>query len=206
MGWAIASNRVRGLERQQKRRGGYVENADSYSFTIAPTCPPSTSVVFRGGLVWWPSSAIFPFCYFMPSYTVDLADSDKISVRLAYQNYNYIFTNAYWYVPAMLVLSSYGLDYHDEWPDDIPEDSIYLAGTTRVAPYMEEFETAAEAENRMGANEQLDASRQYGFVTTSIILRNNGDTESPNAWMPIDLINRGRSYLFRSCVPGWEAQ
>lgn len=209
MSWGLVDGQLQRLEVQQARQTGNVQNRDAYQFLARPTCPPSTSITFIGGQVWWPSSALFPYCYYIPGYTVDLTDTTKVSIKIGIVSpmYSYTFTNAYWYVPAMIVLASYGLSYHEEWPDEIPDMSIWLTGTlVEVDPYMEEFETAGEAESRMGANKQLDTSRQHGLVVASVILRNNGDTVSPNAWMEIDPVNRGRSYFFRSCVPAWEAQ
>ena len=184
------SREVRGLELQRVQRAGAVENADQYRFLIAPTCPPSTSIRFQGGLLWWPMYSYYACPFFCPSYTVDLADTDKVSV-------SFTFTHAYWYKATLI-----GVD-QDIWPDVLsyptvpPDDTIYLRG------YTQEFETATEAEaySRDLIGQQATF---YSHNMGAIILRNNGNTVDYNQVMPIDPINRGRSYIFGKKRYGWE--
>ena len=64
------------LEAVQARSSGTLQNWDLDQFRIAPTCPPTTRIVFRGGLVWRPPTAIGSYGWFIPSYEVDLADGE----------------------------------------------------------------------------------------------------------------------------------
>lgn len=207
-GQSLALQQLRRVDKQQARQAGYVSNSDTYQFLISPTCPPSTSVHMRGGLCWWGSSAIYGYGWYVPTYTIDLTDSDKVSVRGGHAGYTYTFTNPYWYAPAIIVAGTGdgGLYARDEWPTEVPDEALYIRGTINVSPYLEEFETYAEAEDRLGNSRQLELCMGYGVPTTSIILRNNGNILSPNQYMEVDKINRGRSYLFRYCKQGWEAQ
>ena len=190
------------LEKQQARRSGTVQS-DSQSFTISPTCPPSTSITFRGGLAWWTTSALYPQGYFIPAYTVDLADSSKTSTRVGVRDYTYTFTNAGWYAPCVIILSNYGLgDAHDPWPDTVPDDAIYLYGGVG-SPYMAEYETAAEAEVALDTI-RLQTADAYGIPASGLILRNNGNVAQPNQYENINKVNRGGSYLFRYTRVGWE--
>ena len=68
---------------------------------------------------------------------------------------------------------------------------------------MEEFETAAEAEDAC-REIRGDAAFSYGVAAAGLVLRNNGNTDSPNQYMPVDMVNRGRSYLFGKKRYGWE--
>jgi hypothetical protein len=198
------ARQIHRLERGQRRRAGAVQNADNYQFTISPTCPPSTSIIFRGGLWWYPSSAFFGYGWYVPSYTVDLTDIDKVGVRLGFSGYSYTFTNADWYVPAFITLDPYGLRGYETWPDTVPDDALYLVGTITAAPYMEEFATFREAEDALMVTGVIQRASDFGLPTQGIILRNNGNTTDPNQWMAVDKVNRGRSYLFWEMKAGWE--
>lgn len=196
--------RINRLERQQQRRAGTVQT-DAHAFTLHPTCPPSISITFHGGLAWFPAFATYPTGFFIPTYTVDLTDSDKVSVRLGYFNYTFTFTNAYWYVPCVVTISQQlwpPPEPPDTWPDTVPDNALYLYGGIG-SPYLEEFETAAEAEVACMAI-RGDTAARYGMVAGGLILRNNGDTVQPNQYESVDLVNRGKSYLFGGKRYGWE--
>ena len=96
------------MERIEKRKAATVEGSDVYDFRLFPTCPPSASIVFRGGLAWFPGYSIYPQGFFIPSYPIDLTDPDKVSVRRGYSSYTYTFANANWYVPCIVIISRYG--------------------------------------------------------------------------------------------------
>jgi len=202
----IAGEQVRRLERAQRQQAGAVQNADAYQFIVSPTCPPSTSIVYRGGLAWWSAAEFWPAGWYIPGYTVDLTDSAKVSVRINYSGYTYTFTNAYWYAPCVVILTNYATWPPPEppatWPTEPPDTIFYLYGGIG-APYFQEFETAAEAEDACRLI-RGDPVAYYGLVMASIILRNNGNIADPNQWMPVDKINRGRSYLFGGRRYGWE--
>jgi len=196
---------VRIMDKEQKRRAGTVQAGSADSFTLSPTCPPSTSVHFRGGLAWRPAPLVNPAGFFIPEYTVDLTDSDKVSVRLGNDNYTYIFSNANWYVPCVFIIRGTlwpPPEPPDTWPDTVPDNAVCLYGGVG-APYMEEFETAAEAEDAC-RRIRGDAAFSYGVVAAGLVLRNNGNTISPNQYMPVDMVNRGRSYFFGKKRYGWE--
>ena len=185
---------VQRLELNQQRRAGSVENADTYRFRLSPTCPPSTSITFHGGLAWWPAYSSYPAGFFIPTYTVDLSDTSKTYGE-------FIFSNANWYSAVLL-----GLEQDmwpppappDTWPDTLPDGCIYLARSG------DEFETAVEAEVTV---RELVGSRvaRYGVCMGGVVLRNNGNIIDYNQFLPIDPINRGRSYIFGNQKRyGWE--
>jgi len=190
------------LEKQQARRVGTVQTG-AYAFRLSPTCPPSTSITFRGGLAWFPTSGIWSTGFYIPSYTVDLADPEKTSVRVSSSNYVYTFTNAHWYAPCVVGISQELWPPPDPWPDAVPDDAINLYGGIG-SPYLQEFETAAEAETALGEIMAGEISAFYGVAAGGLVLRNNGNTTEYNQYQPVDLINRGRSYLFGGKRYGWE--
>jgi hypothetical protein len=197
-------SQIRRLERQQRIRAGNTRQYDSDQFVVSATCPPSTSIYFIGGMRWWNTNQLWGHGYFVPSYTVDLTDPEKVSCRVNYGNYTYTFTNPYWYAPCVIILNSYGLDAKETWPADPPDDCIYLGGTNRTTPFtFEEFATAAEAETALLATRRLQYAQAYGTAATGLILRNNGNTTLPNQYMPIDPVNRERSYLFWQVREMW---
>lgn len=195
-GWSVLDGRLRRLEKQQQRQAGTVRSADDYQFTVSPTCPPSTSITYHGGLAWWTVAEIYPAGFHIPGYTVDLTDPDKVSVRVT-PGYTYTFTNAYWYAPCVLGLASDIWPPPEPpatWPTEPPDDILFLYGDVG-APYLAEFETAAEAE--VACREiRADFAVPYGIIIAGLILRNNGNTVEPNQYQPVDMMNRGRSYLF----------
>lgn len=187
----IISNAIRKLDKLQGIRAGVVSNWDSYQFRISPTCPPSTSITFRGGYVWKPPASVGSYGWHIPSYTVDLADGDKTGRSTV------SFTTPYAYVEYTILLRvADGLAPHEEWPETAPDLSIRLLGSSG------EHATAKDAEDAMIAREK-SAGQYYGIPVVGIIFRNNGNIVEYNQFMPIDKINRGRSYLFYNCATGW---
>ena len=206
MGWGAVDHRIGNLERQRARSGA-TPNQDGYAFTLHATCPPSTSVYYRGGYSWQVIGYLVEYGWYVPSYTVDLTDSEKVSVRPGYGGYTHIFTNAYWYAPCLFLVSNTMTppEPPDEWPAEIEDHSIYLYGRigwTGVPPYLTEYETAAEAESAF-LEIIGDAVTSRGTICGGIILRNNGNTSSPNQYQAVDPVNRGRSYLFGAKRYGW---
>jgi len=202
--YRVLDRQVRDLEKQQQRTAGSAQNWDDMQFTVTPTCPPSTSIAFRGGWCWVPSSGLNAFGWYIPGYTVDLTDPDKVSVRINYNNVTYTAIHPYWYIPAYIILSGYGLPARESWPAEVPDYAVYLPGMTAAEPYMVEYETAAEAEQILFGRSRYQAVEAVGIIASAVILRNNGDTSRENQWMAIDKVNRGRSYLFWTCRPSWE--
>ena len=195
---------TRRLEKQQRRQAGTVQS-DAYQFKLSPTCPPSTSIRFNGGLAWWPAYSYWPAGFFIPSYTVDLTDPDKVSVRRDYSGYTYTFNNPYWYAPCIAIITGYATwPPPDPWPEEPPDTIFYLYGTHGgSSPYFAEYETAGEAE--MALQEIIgEQAAYYGIAAGGLVLRNNGNVGAHNQYMPVDPINRGRSYLFGGKRYGWE--
>jgi len=201
----IAGEQLGRLERSQRRQAGGAQNWDAYQFKVSPTCPPSTSVYFRGGLCWFPSAFASAHGWFVNNYTVDLSDTDLTTTSTSLTYHSYIFTNANWYAGCVVVLR-FGLnpDTYDLYPSPLPDQSIVLAGTLAgTADAIEEFATAAEAENALQTM-SVERANSAGLPMAALVLRNNGNTTDPNQWMAIDRVNRGRSYLLWDYRQAWE--
>jgi len=193
------NRKIHGLVRLNDRQSGAGEiQQGPTDFSLSCTCPPSTSVVFRGGLAWWDNASIWPTGFILPTYEVDLADTSKCSVGFNTSGQGYTFTNANWYLATVVVISDelWAIPDHPPFPDTVPDGAIELGIAT------DELETATEAEVRFRAL-RGDVAAQYGIVAGGIIIRNNGNTDIENQYMPIDPINRGRSYLFGARRAGW---
>lgn len=153
------------------RQAGYVSDPEHWNFRIACTCPPSTSIVMRGGLMY----EYIPDGdgWFVEDDTIDLTDGVQI------QDKKFTFTDAGNYLAYILTIEFYNR----------PTTNIYW-------PYGDDVEHTTA-----GAAEQALLDYGYSFWNTQyplcgLILRNNGTLGTGYNILPIDRINRGRSYLW----------
>ena len=197
---------LRRVDKKQKQWNGVGQIPQGGTdFSLSCTCPPSTSIVFRGGLAWWSSAAFWPAGFIIPTYEVDLTDPAKCSVLRNTEGVTYTFTNAYWYASVLVILSDnlWTPPDHPPFPDTVPDVAIEFYSGSLVSPYMIEYETAAEAEQGLRTISG-DYASKFGIVAGGLVIRNNGNTTSPNQYQAIDPIHRGRSYLFGSRRNGWQ--
>lgn len=140
------------------------------------TIPPSTSIDVRGGQVW----STFGEINTCPGATFDLADP-------AVTGRSPVFTTPYAYGYYWLAMY-------------VDASRLRVGGGTTA--YWEELLTAAEAEEAALANDcnQLHTLPpwDWGISIGCVILRNNGNVTEANQFQPIDQINRGQSYVFRT--------
>lgn len=191
--WNAALGRLRVIDRTQKRAAAFAPLGDEYQFRVAPSCPPSKRLHMRGGRNansanrgWAAWNYAQYRVYTVPDLTADLEDSDSVTPLPT-------FSTANWYQLSILCLR---MPAETEEPD-ANDWSFYLHtdGT--------EFETAAEAEAWINADEFLlynlwDTGAAIGstYALCGIVLRNDGNIDSPGAILPIDVVNRGRSYVW----------
>jgi hypothetical protein len=118
--------------------------------------------------------------YWVESLTCDFSDTDDIALSA--------FTNANYYIAIILLFDVIN----------------YAAGTT---PYFTftgaetEYATAAEAENSIESEAMTDWPWRANFPVCGVVLRNNGQVGVEGAFMPVDMINRGGSYIFNDYRP-----
>ena len=191
--WGAIEKRVGALRRFNARVGGFVKTVDGYQFSVSPSCPPDKRLHMRGGRNACSWNRGFPAwdyaeerVYTVPDLVADLADPSNVTPVPT-------FTTAYYYQPFMLCLR---LPAVAEQPA-AGDWSFYLHGD------LSEFETAGEAElymhNPNFLNYNLwDTNGEIGstYQLCGVILRNDGQIGVLGAFQPIDVINRGRSYLW----------
>jgi len=180
------------LKRDIERASGYVRNSEWYELRVSPTCPPSKQVNMHGGRTFlsynWADAAYDDFeyrAYTVPDLTADLSDPDSVFTAVT-------FTTAHYYQFFVLELRTPSVveePTKNDW-------SFYLHGTG------DEFEMAGEAEQSINA----EVFRQSGvwdhgvdgcaYPLCGVVLRNDGYVGATGAFLPIDVINRGGSYIW----------
>ena len=181
------------LRQQNQRQDVFVERENWDMFRVAPSCPPSKQVHVRGGRIYAtynPTGAdVDDYEYrawTVPPLIADLGDVNSVYVDVG-------FSNANWYQLFLLELRLPG-----EIEGPAASDwSFYLHGT------LDEFETSCEAELWLDSedfqksfpwrHESIDI---VSYPLCGLILRNDGQTGSGGHILPVDLVNRARSYLW----------
>ena len=191
-------DRVLALKQNAERKVGFVEDESWYMFRVAPTCPPSRRLHMRGGrlvstyLYGSPVDEWEKRTWTVPNLTVDLADVTSASVDISFENPDYY----------QFFLLELRMPLEPELPT-ASDWMFYLHGT------WDEFATAGEAEAWMSSltfqqSHPLDhyyyRSRAdgdfYGFALCGLVLKNNGEPGGGCPILPVDLVNRGRSYMW----------
>jgi hypothetical protein len=193
------ARRIDRLNKDTGRQAGFMSDPSWYAFRVAPSCPPDKQVHMRGGLGFCGTSDQWdPFsrrAYQVPNLTADLADTDSVETDITFVTANYYLA----YV-LLLRLPEAG------WADD-PSASDWCF---RLVGSGTEFATAAEAENDM---EEEAMWQQYpwasggttrGYPLCGLVLRNDGTVGNGAPILPVDVVNRGRSYMWpRDIRPRW---
>ena len=171
---------LRRLEKNVSRANGRAPGGDRwYQFKAAPSCPPDKRLHIRSGFpipsIRWTDIVDD---YLIPDTICDFENVDETDMDL-------VFTNANYYLPLILC-------YYGPWLRDISTEPIFdnVIGT--------EAETHTEAEAQIDGF--LNGVRQwyyYRLPLCGVVLKNDGNTSVDYAIEPIDMVNRGRSYLYR---------
>lgn len=181
----IAEGKLHRLEQKRAQQAAYENDNIWYTFLVAPSCPPDKRLHIRGGIAT-PSArwgAIMAQSQ-IPDWVCDFEDEDATDMSLSFSNANY-------YLPLILCYFGDWVAYRTVSPptyDDPQFDNV--VGT--------EVETAGEAESQIDA--LLNGSDDwyyYRFPLWGVVLRNDGNVGINYAILPIDAVNRGRSYLYR---------
>lgn len=200
---------IRRADRLQKQlNAGKTRQAviQDYDFRVTATCPPSTSVVIRAGKAWRDATywAVIGYNVEKPSATIDLATEEifKDNWPGADELLRLNFTNPYYYKAITLGYDGDWVFYEQYGEDSYEYKYRWLGSGTEVA-------TAAEAEAEidliLNGGYETDGTgpySEYQFLLWSFVLRNNGVTGQEGQIMPIDPLNRERSYLYRDMRPG----
>lgn len=187
-------NKLNMLERQQRRESGFVEGADYYWLRVAPSCPPDKQLHVRGGRTYLSYNPQFPAtfddyeerAYTVPDLTADLSDSDSVTIDITFTTANYY----QFFLLELKLPATVDGPTESDW-------SFYLHGTG------DEFATAGEAEAWLHSTDfqqsspwDEDTSIGCAYPLCGVVLRNDGQTGVAGAFLPIDVVNRGRSYTW----------
>ena len=182
------------VDRRPKMKPRQTYNADQ--FRIAPTCPPSTGFWMKGGIMFGGPDNSYNLrghTWWVDSILADFSPSTGAAV-----SWTYDFTNAYYYTPVCVTLSTGGGQAARLGTE--VTFNVYPGATVEYAT-----STAAEnaAWNLIGPNGEEVYYAEYPLAI--IILRNNGllapDAYASGQLYPIDAVNRGRSYIWWDARP-----
>lgn len=180
----LLDNRIQRLERQRAQARAHEAARVWYQFLVAPSCPPDKRLHIRAGLA--SPSARWGYIMYqsqIPDTICDFENSAETQMDL-------VFANANYYLPLVLC-------YYGDW---IAYRTVSADYAEPVFDCVQGYEVATSAE----AEAQIDAFLNgytdwyyYRFPLCGVVLRNNGVLEVPASILPIDRVNRGRSYLYR---------
>ena len=185
---AIASFQILRLQKTKRKNAGFAPPTYDDILRVAPTCPPSQSVHVRGGRIYagynWGAAAFDDYeerAYTVPDLTADLTEAAAVSfVTAGY--YQFFFLELK--LPAVVEEPAAG-----DW-------SFYLHGTG------DELATAGDAEQWMDSYDFQHSSPWdegalgLAYPLCGVVLRSDGRTGVDGAFLPVDVVNRGRSYLW----------
>lgn len=167
--WPWYRDRVKRLGKAEARAAAYVTDPEHYQFRVAVSCPPDTRLHMRGGLMY---DQYDGDAQFVADETIDLTDP----AQMMGQTYTFTVANAYLiYVLALYV---------------VPLANEYLLLGSDV-----EYATAAEAEQELATLYDQDWWN-VTYPLCGLVLRNDGTVGTGYHILPVDRVNRGRSYVW----------
>lgn len=186
---------VRTLAKYQQRAAGVSGQEYLYALRVAPSCPPSKVLHMRGGRSYLGYNYTINYydafeqrAYTIPDLMADLADTASVTVDVTFSNANYYqFFLLELRTPAVAEQPS-----ESDW-------SFHLHGTG------DELETAGEAEAWLHSETfQLSSPWQsilgtdviVAYPLCGLVLKNDGIVGAGCNILPVDAINRGRSYIW----------
>lgn len=183
------TNRIRQLEKwqEQQKAQGTAYTWDQLRMSVS--CPPDTQIHIRAGFATWGSNWVAQQTVWFPDIAIDFTDTDQ------FITYTGNFANANYYMPLLLL---YSVQYFD----------MLKAGDTEGEPPIDdygnglEYATAAEAEQAaQGWFDGTNAIYTGRLPLCLVVLKNNGITGVDGQVLPVDAVNRGRSYFWRDVRP-----
>ena len=192
------------LARQERKERARPTAGAIGQFRVSPTCPPSTSLrIFGGQALPDLATGWNDYNVQIPALMVDLSNGTIIGSSNNHYNgveLSLIAPTPLCYWAVILSLHSEWIYFREFYGDDPFDDFQYLYYGAQTA-----YTTVDEAEdwidlllNGSGVGEDIMQPYKWDRMPLyAIILRNNGNTTAPNQFLPIDAINRGRSYLYR---------
>lgn len=183
--WDKLHRRLVRLKKQDAQRAASAPSDRWYEFRAIPSCPPGKQIHIRGGIA--STSGRWGWIInddFIPDWICDFENEDETQLPLN-------FSNAGYYLGLILCYYGDWVGYRTVQPPTYEEPVFDCVVGTEV-------ETATEAEAQVDAF--LNGYTQwyyYRMPIWGVVLRNNGQVGVPYAIMPVDMVNRGRSYIYR---------
>ena len=211
----MTNSRLNQLEQNVSRGRARTNVIQDYNFMVTPTCPPSTSISIRQGSAWINSNYWFFIGYKVqkPADSIDFTSMTNVGYGATWDSngpkFNITFANSGHYKAVALCLSYFWIqqeaDYDaDYWEGDNWKYNVIGGNTEHATAAGAEAEIDFMLDGGYGYVPNYGATdyqcRPYSwlyFALWGIVFRNNGMTESPGAISPIDVLNRGGSYLYR---------
>lgn len=192
--------RILDLQKAQRRAGGFAPPTYVDMLRVAPSCPPSQCMNIRGGRLYagynWGNAAFDDYeqrAYTVPDLSADLADPDSVTVEVSFTIADYY---QFFFLELKLPAVVDGPTSSD-W-------SFYLHGTG------DELATAGDAELWMDSYDFQRSSpwdegtNGLAFPLCGLVLKNDGRIGVAGAFLPVDAVNRGRSYTWPTDIrPRW---
>lgn len=182
MNYAITE--IRYLKRQQDREAAYVQDDRWYNLMVAPSCPPDKRLYIRSGIVS-PSGrwAVIMQEDFIPDTICDFENVDETQMDLNFTTADYYLGIILCYAGQWAAYRTLGGAYEEPVFDNV-------IGT--------EVATAVEAEAEIDAYlNGVDQWYYYRVPLWGVVLKNDGVVGVNYSILPIDAVNRGRSYMYR---------
>lgn len=213
MSYIELGRRMRHLRYQQDRRAARAVGDREYYFRVRPTCPPTTSLMVMPGRMYRNAAYWAWISYDMqvPQYEMDFTAPTDFGWRVDRWTYNPLplnFADAGYY-QAVVVGWYFGYLFYtvEGGPGSADVDIVWTYDGGQV-----EYATAAEAEAKLdhllngGTDPGTDPFETGIFYAdrmplVAVVLRNNGVMGVDSQILPIDAVNRGRSYIYRDVRP-----
>ena len=196
----LLQRRLDALRAKTQRLGGFLAQESWNQFRVAATCPPSTRLHVRGGRFYSGNNPTIADiddyekrAWTVPALVADVGDLDSVGVDVT-------FANAHYYQFFVLELRI----------PKVIEEPTASDWWFYIHTIYNEFATAGEAEAYLMTSEfQNDPDENccwkhppyphtefVAYPLCGLVLRNNGQIGSGCPILPIDPVNRGRSYMW----------
>lgn len=187
---ANITQRVGTLRQQAGRRAGYEQDRTWDQFRVSTSSPPDKRLHMRGGLLYASGESYsYAFGYRgvqIQPQVIDLTNAVQVGRAIA-------FATAHRYQGYGVVIA-----FTETETIDPVSPAFTLVGSGV------EYATAAEAEEALEAWLYADQVYWWGFPLCGIILRNDGTVGGGCPILPVDMVNRGRSYLWPADIRPFE--
>ena len=175
---------VRRIEKVRERDAGFEPDDRWYNLRVTPSCPPDKNLHIRTGIVN-PSGrwGVIVQDDFIPDIVCDFENVDETQMSLNFTNADYYLGIILCYAGDWAAYRTLGAAYEEPIFDNVIGNEVA---------------TAAGAEAEIDAF--LNGNTQWYYYRVplwGIVLKNDGNTGIDYAILPVDTVNRGRSYLYR---------